>query len=201
MAGIGFELNKILARENYTSLLQAYTYAGLVGSGPWLVAVLSMGLLGAALRPLEMVGGFEIFFVAVSVIYALTLVLTGPIQLVLTRYAADLFFQKRPQQVFPAFLQTLAWVSLGSAVLGLALFLTAVPGPLAFRLSAAMVMVLVSGIWIASVFLTAVKKYLVVLGAFGAGCLTSFLAAWALAPGFGISGAMFGFGRERRTII
>ncbi len=38
MAGVGFELNKLLAKQGYTGLLQAYGYAALIGSGPWLVA-------------------------------------------------------------------------------------------------------------------------------------------------------------------
>ena len=33
MAGVGFELNKLLAKQGYTGLLQAYGYAALIGSG------------------------------------------------------------------------------------------------------------------------------------------------------------------------
>ena len=31
MAGIGFELRKILARDSYTATLRAYDYDGLIG--------------------------------------------------------------------------------------------------------------------------------------------------------------------------
>lgn len=55
MAGIGFELRKILSRDSYTATLHAYVYAGLFnparGRGccsivsVMLVGVLSLGLL------------------------------------------------------------------------------------------------------------------------------------------------------------
>ena len=34
MAGIGFELRKILSKDSYTSTMRAYLYAGLISSGP-----------------------------------------------------------------------------------------------------------------------------------------------------------------------
>jgi Predicted membrane protein len=33
MAGIGFEIRKILRRDSYMSMLSAYAYAGIIGSG------------------------------------------------------------------------------------------------------------------------------------------------------------------------
>jgi uncharacterized membrane protein len=33
MAGIGFELRKLLQRESYFALVRAYAYAGLISSG------------------------------------------------------------------------------------------------------------------------------------------------------------------------
>ena len=34
MAGIGFELRHMLRKNTLTSIFQAYTYAGVIGSGP-----------------------------------------------------------------------------------------------------------------------------------------------------------------------
>ncbi|WP_226857216.1 exopolysaccharide Pel transporter PelG [Acidithiobacillus concretivorus] len=46
MAGIGFELRRILKRRTYFSLLQAYGFAGIVSSGPWLLSIFGILLLG-----------------------------------------------------------------------------------------------------------------------------------------------------------
>ena len=72
MAGIGFELNKIVQRRGYTSLLQAYAYAGLIGSGPWLMAVISLGLLGTIFTRWTHFGDVRLFFVSISVMLVST---------------------------------------------------------------------------------------------------------------------------------
>ncbi|HZX33320.1 MAG TPA: exopolysaccharide Pel transporter PelG, partial [Rhodocyclaceae bacterium] len=46
MAGIGFELRKLLKKDSLLGLLQAYTYAGVIGSGPWVLSILGILLIG-----------------------------------------------------------------------------------------------------------------------------------------------------------
>lgn len=193
MAGIGFELNKIVQRRGYTSLLQAYAYAGLIGSGPWLMAVISLGLLGTIFTRWTHFGDVRLFFVSISVIYGFTLVLTGPIQMVLTRYTADQEFTKTEEKIFPAFVFSLGWTALLFGIFGFVFFFFLVPGPEVFRLSAAFLMVIVASIWITGIFLTAMKNYKAVLWSFALGGACSFAGALALGQQFGLSGAMFGF--------
>lgn len=193
MAGIGFELNKIVQRPGYTSLLQAYAYAGLIGSGPWLMAVISLGLLGTIFTRSTAFGDARLFFVSISVIYGFTLVLTGPIQMVLTRYTADQEFTRSEEKIFPAYIFSLGWTALLFSLLGFFFFYFYVPGPELFRLSAAFLMVVVASIWITGIFLTAMKDYKSVLWAFALGGACSFVAALILGRAYGLSGAMFGF--------
>ncbi len=192
MAGIGIELNKILSRQGYTSTLQAYSYAAIIGSGPWLVTVAALGLLGAAISSFTQTTDVRLFFVSISLIYGVTLILTGPVQLVLTRYAADQQFSNKTEKIFPTFVFCLAWIALIFTVIGLTLFVGFVNGPLLFRLSAALLTMLVASIWIAGIFLTALKNYHQVLKSFSIGCAVSFLAAWQLSVNFQVAGAMLG---------
>jgi uncharacterized membrane protein len=201
MAGLGFELNKILIKRGYTSIFKAYGYAGLIGSGPWLIAVLCLALLGTVLMGSNPMGNVRLFFVSISWIYACTLILTGPVQMVLNRYAADQHFTNRSENIFPAFIFSLAWVAALFAIIGLTVFLCWVPGPLFFRLAAAMLMVFVAPIWITSVFLTGIKNYHAVLLSFGCGFTSSFLLAWILSVFFGTSGAMFGFALGHAVLL
>ena len=46
MAGIGFELRKLLNKRSYTGLLQAYAYAGIISSGPWVLSIVGIMLIG-----------------------------------------------------------------------------------------------------------------------------------------------------------
>ena len=193
MAGVGFELNKILARQNFSSLLQAYGYAAIIGSGPWLASVLSLGLLGAVLTGIGLTDELRVFFVSISLTYAVNLVLTGPIQMVLTRFSADQEYTKTAEQIFPTFVFVLAWGSLLFAILGLVLFVGFVNAPLPFRLAAAMLMMIVGAIWIASIFLTAIKDYKQVLIGFAVGSIATFLCSGLGGKWYGLNGAMLGF--------
>lgn len=193
MAGIGFELNKILSRQGYLSVFKAYAYAGVIGSGPWLIAVISLGLLGTAMNTLDMTADTRVFFVSVSVVYGFTLVLTGPIQVVLTRHVADQEYAERRDTIFPIYIKCVSWVSLLFAVLGSLFFGLLVPAPLLFKGAAALLTTLVAAIWISAIFLSALKNYYAVLISFAVGCTVSCLAAWQFAISLGLAGAMLGF--------
>ena len=45
MAGIGFKLQKLFQEDYYSSRLKAYTFSGLVTSGPWLIVILVVGTI------------------------------------------------------------------------------------------------------------------------------------------------------------
>ena len=71
MAGIGFELRKLLKRDDYLGLFQAYGIAGLLSSGPWILS--SMGVLAVALIALNMLASSNVvvdFLVSVTYLMA-----------------------------------------------------------------------------------------------------------------------------------
>lgn len=193
MAGVGFELNRILSRQGYTALLQAYGYAGLIGSGPWLVAVITLQALGVLMAGAAPPHDLRIFFVSVSLAYAITLILSGPIQMVLTRFTADQHFTGSMEAVFPTFVLSLAWTAAGFALAGFPVIWFLVPGSPLFRSGLLLLVVLVSSTWVAGVFLTALKNYLSVLGGFLVGFLASLVLAAAGCRWHGVDAAMLGF--------
>src|SRR5437879_1321852 len=46
MAGIGFELKRAVHEASYIGTLRGYFYAGVISSGPWLMSVFSLALIG-----------------------------------------------------------------------------------------------------------------------------------------------------------
>ena len=53
MAGIGFELRKLLSKDSFTGLFQAYAYAGIISSGPWILSIIGLTVIvRTALIPL-----------------------------------------------------------------------------------------------------------------------------------------------------
>ena len=82
MAGIGFELRKLLKRDSLLGMMQAYAYAGIISSGPWVLSII--GILVIGLMSISMVvPEFLItqFQVSVTYLIAFSLTLTGFAQL------------------------------------------------------------------------------------------------------------------------
>ena len=64
MAGIGFELRKILRRDTLTSTLAAYGYAGVISAGPLILSILGILLIGmmslAVVQPPGLIVQFQV---------------------------------------------------------------------------------------------------------------------------------------------
>ena len=46
MAGIGFEFRKLLQKDTYWGIFQAYGYSGIVSSGPWILSIIGILIVG-----------------------------------------------------------------------------------------------------------------------------------------------------------
>jgi uncharacterized membrane protein len=193
MAGIGFQLTKLMAKRTFAGGLQAYGFAALIGSGPWVLSMVTLALLGLVVNRTGASRELDVFFVAVTHIFAFSLVTTGPLQLLLSRFAADSLYANREEEVFPSFLGGLALTLLLNGAIGLVFFLGFVPAAPLFQFSAAGVLMIVSATWIAAVYLSAVRDYLAVLRCFAMGYAVSFGAGWGLTVLAGPAGTMAGF--------
>ena len=193
MAGIGFQLTKLMRQRTLAGGLHAYGFAALIGSGPWVLSMVTLAALGLVLHRAGADLELDLFFVAVTHIFAFSLMATGPLQLLLSRYTADCVFAKQDEKVFPSLLGALALTLAVNAVFGLVFFVGFVPASPLFQLSAAGVLMVVSAIWIAAIYVTAVHDYTAVVRCFAVGYAVSFAAAWLLSRWFGVAGTMTGF--------
>ena len=193
MAGIGFKLIRLLDKQSYTGVMQAYGYAALIGSGPWVLSMMTLGCLGIALRATQTGAALDTFFVSVTYVFAASLVATGPLQLVISRYAADRIFAREKAKIFPSYLGALILVMGVGALLGIGFFVGAVPGPITFRLAGVGLLMAVSGVWVSTVFLSAVKDYPAVLKCFAGGYALSFVTTWLGSSIGGLGGMALGF--------
>jgi uncharacterized membrane protein len=194
MAGIGFALRKLLVRNTYSGVLQAYAYASIIGSGPWLlsiVGILVIGLLSVAVvEPAQAVTQFQ---TSVTYVIACSLILTGPVQLGFTRYVADLIYAEDEARIVPNFMGVVCIVTLVSGILGLACTLAFFGGQgVGYRLLMLGAFVLVSNIWVATIFLSGLKQYHAILGLYALGYGLTVGAALLLRP-FGLEGLLLGF--------
>jgi uncharacterized membrane protein len=194
MAGIGFELRKLLQRDSLLSLLRAYGYAGVISSGPWVLSIVGMLAIGflsfSVVVPNLLVTQFQ---VTVTHMIAWSLILTGTFQLAFTRFVADRLFEKRPELIVPNYHAVLLVVAALSGTIGLAAVALLFPGQsVLYRVLALAGFVLLSLIWIATVFLSGMKRYRAIVAMYFVGYGATVLGALAL-RGLGLEGLLAGF--------
>jgi uncharacterized membrane protein len=194
MAGIGFELRKMLRRDTLLGMMQAYAYAGLISSGPWILSIVGILMIGVLslpfVLPTTLITQFQ---VSVTYLISLSLVLTGPLQLAYTRFTSDRLFEKRDDLVLPNY-HAVAFVVTGAAALlgGLAVWLLFPSQTAGYRLLMLAGFVVVANIWIATIFLSGMKQYMSIIVVFLGGYALTTFAALALNR-YGLNGLMAGF--------
>ncbi|WP_432736730.1 exopolysaccharide Pel transporter PelG [Maridesulfovibrio sp. FT414] len=192
MAGIGFELRRMLRKDSYLAEMSAYLYAAMVSSGPWLMSVLCLAVLG-----LYSYSGFsrhdqDIFRTTIVYVYAFTLIYVGYIQLVVTRYLADRFYLNDSKVTLTAFWTSAFLVLLAGGVIGggaIWFFELA----LTYKIIAVELFLIVAMIWLAMIFLSAVKDFHSIVQAFAIGTAVSVGGAFFFYPFMGLDGYLLGY--------
>jgi len=201
MAGIGFALRRLTRRDDYLGLLQAYGHSALITSGPWLFTIASLAtvnLLSASRVPS---GTLDLFRTVLIYNFCFSLVLCGPIVLVATRTLADMIYA-RSLVGGPSLLIGSLWLAFGAGLLvtipfyGLAVDMTP-----AVRVAAIANFLVIAGVWIVAVFLTALKDYHAITFTFAVGMLVAFPSCLLLAPSLGAAGMLWGFGAGMAIIL
>jgi uncharacterized membrane protein len=194
MAGIGFEIKKILRRDSYLSTFTAYAYAGIIGSGPWILSILGVLIIGimsvTLVVPHALITKFQ---VTVTHLMAMSLILTGFLQLGFTRYIADRLFEKDIDAILPNFMGSIFVTTLISGIIGMGLAIFAFPNmDTAFRILLIANFVVLCNIWIATIFLSSMKNYKEILMLYALGYSIAVVSAIVLHESE-LNGLLLGF--------
>ncbi|MDH3771166.1 MAG: exopolysaccharide Pel transporter PelG, partial [Nitrospirota bacterium] len=158
MAGIGFELRKILRKENYWSVFQAYGYAGVISSGPWILSILGLLVIGLSSVSSGALGvQVAQFQISVTYLIATSLILTGFIQSSFTRFVADRLFEKQDQRVLPNFHGVVSLVTMVAAFVGTIGVLLLFPmQSITYRVLMVGSFVVLANVWVGTIFLSGI---------------------------------------------
>ena len=196
MAGIGFELRRLSRSQTYFGLLRAYLYAGVIGSGPWVLSILAILILGVlSLGASAPAGTVSDYQTSVTWLIALSLIYSGGTQLAYTRYVADRLFERESGRVLPNLFGMLLLTGLPLLLASIPLSLWLLPDTSAgYRLLMIASLNLLNVVWVLTVLLSGLKQYgwlliLYLLG-YGGSDLLGFILGHA---GFGIEGLLLGF--------
>ncbi len=194
MAGIGFELRHLLRKNTLTGLLQAYAYAGVIGSGPWVFSIIGILLVGvfsvSVVAPAQLVTQFQ---TSVTYLVATSLILSGAVQLAFTRFVSDRLFLKHDESVLPNLHGLLLVVMAFASLLGtLALFVVLPGQSLLYRVLMLAGFTLMCVVWVMTVLLSGLKHYRAIAALFGGAYLLIVLLALPLRH-WGLEGLLASF--------
>jgi len=195
MAGIGFELRKLLKKKTYSGLLQAYAFAGVISSGPWVLSIIGIMLIGVfslgSVFPTEAITQFQ---VTITYLFLISLIGTGVVQLSFTRFVADRIFEKKHDLILPNFNGLILLAVLTSIMISLPIAAFLFPEQtVLYRLLFVMGLAVMSAIWIATVFLTGLKHYRAIVGIFFGGYAATLAFALIFQTWLGMDGLLMGF--------
>lgn len=192
MAGIGFELRKYLEDDSFSGTLKAYGFAGLISAGPWVLSIVGVMLIGIIALMYD-VGSIQIrqFTTSVTWIMGSSLVLTGMLQLVFTRFIADRLYEQRLQLINANLFGALSITTGVSAGISLLLALTLFEESFAYELLLASNFVALANVWIVVIFVAGMKRFKLILYAFAVAYTSTVLFSFVLMP-FGLNGLLTG---------
>lgn len=201
MAGVGFALRKLVSRGDLPSQIGGYLLAGFITAGPWLFTILALAATNMVVAmgiDAAQIGQFRLILIYN---FAISLVATGPIVIVTTRYVADRVYLRRFDEVPAALWYGLIAAWLLSLVVALPFYLLNPELSPATRLAAFMNFTLVSSVWCSGVLLSALRGYGIYAVAFCAGMALAMIGSSALGPSFGTAGLLQGFNLGLAVIV
>jgi len=163
MAGIGFELKKILKEDRLLSLAKVYGYSAILSSGPWVVSIVAILLVGF-INLANYGANSDVYRFQVVITYAIalasSLIITGIVQLPLTRYIADLIFNHREDEILPAYFGALFLSWIIGLPLVIPFYLWMFNGQsMVFIIGVVATFLVLCGVWISSILATSLKYY------------------------------------------
>jgi len=170
MAGIGFELRKVLKKGSLLSLGKMYAYSGLLGSGPWVISILAIVAVGFINISTFSTASYTVQFQVVityAIALASSLIITGFVQLPYTRYIADRIYEGKREDVLPSYFGLLfvTWLT-GLPMIWLAVRWVFPDMDPLFYVETATVFMVLCAVWLSNVIATSLKFFKGVVAAY-----------------------------------
>ncbi len=182
MAGIGFELKKLFRSKGVFGGLRAAVSATFITVGPTILSIFMITVVQAFLANY----GFSLeerhsFMGATIYCFVFSLILTGGLSMVLSRYVSDKIYKEEYGDIFPSLKGALTVCLAIAGPLGIAFFWRR-PLSLPFRVSAYLLFVELCVIWIQAVYVSALRDHTRLLRGFFMGIAVAAAMTRVLAP-------------------
>lgn len=191
MAGIAFDIRKLLGKRDVSSFLAAFLYSGIVSSGPWLFSVFALGILASFGKSIAGEELINLFMGLVIYVFAFSMVLTYGSQMVITRYLADCLYRREDDKI-PSLMLTTLFLLGGGAALIYAPFVWSLDLKFWVKVETLFLFILVASMWGTMIYVSTLKAYVQVTIAFIFGFGLAVPASLLIGKYYGLPGFLFG---------
>ncbi len=194
MAGIGWRLERMIDRDSLASTLGAFLTGVAVTSGPWLLTTLVLVLMRISAMNAGVEGVNDVERI-ITVVYAMVIVLSAPLDIVLSRYASDRVYEERRDRIAAP----LQWMVAASLVIFATLGAVAmyvIDAPLSLAVPGTILAAVVAAQWLLLSAAGGLSSPGIILKAFAFGAPVSVIAVVILCRPdlMGADGYLYGYG-------
>ncbi|MGG5461646.1 exopolysaccharide Pel transporter PelG [Clostridium sp. B9] len=160
MAGVGFELKKIIDKDNIFARTRAYFMSALITVGPMIVCITLFLVMQKLLKTLgESYVDIQIFNAIIIYSFLVSYISSNGISMFMSRYISDCIYGKKSGSIFESFIGVSIICSVISS-LAIGIFLINSPLNLFLKGICFMITIILSLIWLEIIYLSAIKEYL-----------------------------------------
>lgn len=196
MAGIGFELQRVLRKGGLGSFVQVAFAGVMIVAGPWLMSIGGIFFIGRFAAP-ALGEGQRLFITIVVYSYAFSLVLFGGFHYLFTRVVADQIYEEKHGEAGASLLVFSLLVVVVAGVVAWAALTPAsfasLTHPMLFRAASVGLFAVINLLWVMMIFVSLLKRFAGILLAYFSGMTISVVGAVVLGERWGLGGAMSGF--------
>ncbi|MEX1307936.1 MAG: exopolysaccharide Pel transporter PelG [Eubacteriales bacterium] len=159
MAGIGFELKKMIRKGSVLMSVGGYFYAAFASVGPLIISVVFLVLIrGVLARMLVPIQQQNMLLAGVTYSFIGGLTISGMLGMLMSRYVSDMLYTKQKQKIFASFLGGMAICIIIAGCVGL-VFMYYIALPVAIEILCYVLMLTITAMFFSMVYISAVKNY------------------------------------------
>lgn len=192
MAGIAFRLQKLVTSESYSDLIRAYAYSAVISAGPFLIVIFTIAFMRVVSHIRLSIDETNQYMSMIVYVYAFSMLGVAPFYYVVTRYLADQYYLKQLGAFTPTYLSVIQILFLIQSIACL-VYLYPLELDVMFKLVLYLLYLIVNGIWIAMIFLSAGRNYMWIVFSYVFGGIATALSSLFFGYALGMIGFLIGF--------
>jgi polysaccharide biosynthesis protein PelG len=204
MAGIGFELYKILKKGTLSSILKVFFLGAVIVAGPTILSVLSIYFI-QKYAYMAISENPVVFTVTIVYLYSFSLIIFSGILLIFSRYIADMMYIENDEAIPTAFISIIyVVVALSIAISAAFIFFndfSMIEHQLLYKFSICLLFIAINLIWIMVIYIALLKEYYKIFFAYLFGVLVSIMGVYYYGPLYGVAGALIGYALGQVMIV